>query len=363
MDHRQRTGNGGVLVERVRPQTSLVELAGQPSEGPARGRTPANNPLVAPFVAAVNETTGTLGFFGCSQLACEIVRALDGRSVAYIIDNDPAKQGTHFDGVEIVSFEHAQRRPPDVLVISSTTSEHAMRRQIEAHPAFGATRLISTRSLPLIDLSGDRDVEYAWISANMPLGPGRALDFGCGFGHLGLAAAQRGFTVTALDLREIEWPYAHPGLEFTQKDLLELGRTEERFDLIINCSTVEHVGLAGRYGSPECPDGDLEAMQWLLQLAQVGGTMLLTVPVGRDTVFRPLHRVYGRERLPRLLAGWTVVEKQFWTKSDTNKWGMVGQDEALAFEPTQSVYGLGCFVLRRPVNTRNAFKKGPNDAS
>jgi hypothetical protein len=31
------------------------------------------------------------------------------------------------------------------------------------------------------------------------------------------------------------------------------------FDTVINCSTVEHVGLPGRYGGPSIPDGDLEA--------------------------------------------------------------------------------------------------------
>ena len=28
----------------------------------------------------------------------------------------------------------------------------------------------------------------------------------------------------------------------------------------MNCSSVEHVGLSGRYGSSERPDGDIEAM-------------------------------------------------------------------------------------------------------
>jgi len=45
-------------------------------------------------------------------------------------------------------------------------------------------------------LVGDRDVEWSWIVSHMPLGPGEALDFGCGGGSwLGLVAARRGHLI------------------------------------------------------------------------------------------------------------------------------------------------------------------------
>jgi SAM-dependent methyltransferase len=205
-----------------------------------------------------------------------------------------------------------------------------------------------------VNLLGDRDIEWSWIASQMPSGPGETLDFGPGGSHLGLIAAQRGFNVTAVDLEPVYWPYVHLGLRFIQGDILKLPLPKEHFDLVINCSTVEHVGLAGRYGVTEDrPDGDLEAMAWLRDLMKPGGVMLLTIPVGQDAVFAPLTRIYGAQRLPRLLESYEVVKEAFWVKDDKNRWMLCDRDTALNFKasagswnPLQNVYALGCFVLR-----------------
>ena len=206
------------------------------------------------------------------------------------------------------------------------------------------------------NLAGDRDIEWSWVASQMPLGPGEALDFGPGGSHLALIAAQRGFSVTAVDLEPVHWAYVHPKMRFIRGDILKLPLPKEHFDLVINCSTVEHVGLAGRYGVTEDrPDGDLEAMARLQELMKPGGVMLLTSPVGRDAVFAPLCRVYGRERLPRLLEGFIVEKEVFWVKDHENRWVQADKETALEFEasagswnPLQNVYALGCFVLRKP---------------
>jgi hypothetical protein len=200
---------------------------------------------------------------------------------------------------------------------------------------------------PLPDLRGDRDVEYSFVAANMPDGPGRAIDFGSGPSWMGLLAARKGFTVTSLDLGEMSWFYSHPRLNFLCEDIFKSNFPAEHFDLIINCSAIEHVGLRGRYGvTEERPDGDIEAMGILRIALKRSGTMLLTIPVGRDSVFSPLHRVYGLSRLLRLLDGYNVLRKEFWVKDDQNKW--IGADESVVLDkqPVIHCYGLGLFVLR-----------------
>lgn len=207
-----------------------------------------------------------------------------------------------------------------------------------------------------VNLSGDRDIEWSWVTAQMPLGPGEALDFGPGGSYLGLISAQRGFNVTAVDIEPVQWPYIHPQLHFVQGDILKLPLPKEHFDLVINCSTVEHVGLVGRYGVTEDrPDGDLEAMAHLRELMKPGGVMLLTIPVGQDAIFVPLCRVYGKQRLPRLLEGYVVEKEEFWVKNQENCWVKCDKETALSFkasagswDPLQNVYALGCFVLRKP---------------
>jgi len=137
---------------------------------------------------------------------------------------------------------------------------------------------------------------------------------------------------------------------------MKLALPKEHFDLIINCSTVEHVGLVGRYGVTESrPNGDLEAMARLRELMKPGGVMLLTIPVGQDAVFEPLCRVYGAQRLPQLLNGYTVEKEVFWVKDDQNRWVLCDKETALDFkalacswDPMENVYALGCFVLLRP---------------
>jgi len=194
----------------------------------------------------------------------------------------------------------------------------------------------------------------------MPSGPGEALDFGPRDSLLGFIAAQRGFKVTAVDIEPVQWHYVHPELQFIHGDILELSLPINHFDLVINCSTVEHVGLAGRYSvTKNTPDGDLEAMACLRKLMKPGGVMLLTIPVGQDAVFAPLCRVYGVRRLPRLLKGYKVEKEAFWVKDSQNRWVLAEKEVALNFKasagswnPLKNVYALGCFVLKRPGRER-----------
>jgi SAM-dependent methyltransferase len=200
---------------------------------------------------------------------------------------------------------------------------------------------------PPPNLLGDREIEYSFISSYLPTGPGRSLEFGCGNSYLSLIAVRRGFTATAVDLLPVHWHYKHSNLSFIQKDFLDLDVSAASFDLVLNCSSIEHVGLT-RYGDRSAAEGDLKAMRRLREVMKPGAIMLLTIPVGCDAVFAPLHRVYGRERLPRLLEGFTIEHCEYWTKNGENIWEQVDGETALNYVSQPHVYGLGCFVLRVP---------------
>jgi SAM-dependent methyltransferase len=191
---------------------------------------------------------------------------------------------------------------------------------------------------------GDRDIEYSWIVANMPEGPGEALEFGCGNSWLSLVAARRGFHTLAVDLTPVDWAYVHPLARFVQTDVLDLKLPGSSLDLVINCSAIEHVGL-GRYGDGANNNGDLEAMNVMRAFLKPHGTMLLTIPVGQDAVVAPLHRIYGAKRLRLLLHGFRTQAKEYWTKDDRNRWIAVSEDAALNEELRPNTYALGCFVL------------------
>ena len=70
---------------------------------------------------------------------------------------------------------------------------------------------------------------------------------------------------------------------------------------------LQHEGL-GRYEDPLDPFGDVRAMAELWSITKPGGLLFLSVPVANDCLVFNVHRVYGRRRLPLLLAGWKVID-------------------------------------------------------
>ena len=212
--------------------------------------------------------------------------------------------------------------------------------------AIAASRRIAERGGAT--LVGDRSIEWSFCLARLADGPGTTLDFGADIGFLSLAAAQREHDVVALDRMPPALEYRHPRVIPVQADILHRPLEGRRFDQIINCSSVEHVGLAGRYGSFEDPSGDLKAMAIMRDLLDADGRMIMTIPVGRDLVCAPLHRIYGHERLPRLLEGYSVQEAQYWLRDPAaSAWTQVDREDALQTEGSEWFYALGLLVLGR----------------
>jgi glycosyltransferase involved in cell wall biosynthesis len=293
------------------------------------------------------------------------LRSMQRRALgnAYLRGMDYAWQdGRYWRVILPYALRAASLNPPEIgsvlrrLFTYAKTTRVAHLLRSPRHLIRGVKQYLRSGSQQSLNLEGDRDIEWSWVAAHIPSGPGEALDFGSGGSHLGLIAAQRGFHVTSVDLQSIPRPYTHPHLSFISGDLVKLPLCSRRYDLVINCSTVEHVGLAGRYGVTEsAPDGDLHAMGRLRELMKSGGAMLLTIPLGQDALFAPLCRVYGEQRLPQLLEGYMLESESYWVKDDKNQWILSTRSAALSFkasagswDPLDNVYALGCFVLRKP---------------
>lgn len=215
------------------------------------------------------------------------------------------------------------------------------------------SRLMSWGTPPppqfLPNLAGDRELEWTYVATRLGRYATRdssVLDFGCGTGLLSIAAASVVSRVLAIDLMPEQFETGYRNIEFRQVGVRTLDEGSEQFDLVLNCSTIEHVGLSGRYNSLEAPDEDLEAMGKLRRVLKPGGHMLLTLPVGQDVVVKPFHRIYGPKRLPRLLDGYVVLESSFFRKDERNLWLPCTYNEALAEIGNDHYYALGCMVLQ-----------------
>ena len=209
-------------------------------------------------------------------------------------------------------------------------------------------------------IDGERYVEWSFLSSHLPEGSGEAIDFGCENGYMSLLAAQKGFHVRACDLQEQHFLWKHPNVEFILGDFLHLGLPRNHFDLIINCSSVEHVGVAGRYGvTASETDGDLEVMTRFSELLTPQGIVIMTAPCGTDAVMAPWCRVYGQERLPKLLAPFLIERECYWIKDHENRWVETSKEKALNYAPRHDPanphgcsYALGGFVLRKRADRR-----------
>ena len=222
-------------------------------------------------------------------------------------------------------------------------------------PLLKAKRSIIPPAPVAKNIDGERYVEWSFLSIEMPQGPGEAMDFGCENGYMSLLAAEKGFRVLAVDLEQQNFAFQHPNIKFQLGDFLKLDLPENHFDLIVNCSSVEHVGVAGRYGiTAQQDEGDLEAVRKFAKILKPGGLLIMTAPCGKDAVMAPWCRVYGAERLPRLLSPLRLEKERFWVKNEENRWTEVDRQTALSFEPRHDPvnpygcsYALGGFALRK----------------
>jgi SAM-dependent methyltransferase len=171
------------------------------------------------------------------------------------------------------------------------------------------------------------------------------LDFGSGNGMMALGASLAGGDAVAVDLEPEQYLFRGHEVEYVQGDFNKLEFEPASFDQILNCSSIEHVGLAGRYGSPDDPDGDLRAMDKMADLLKPGGDMVLAIPLGVDAVYSPWHRVYGEQRLPRLLERWEIQKESYWAKIAGDKYEPVSRTHALADRGSAGYYALGLYVV------------------
>src|SRR5580693_7772891 len=119
---------------------------------------------------------------------------------------------------------------------------------------FGVVALLNGEPRPPrggFDLEGEKLIDWGWICANLPAGPKRALEIGPGRSPIIPAMLEMGYEVTAVD-SSYDPRSVIDGFRFVRGDFNDFACDQE-FEVIVVCSVVEHLGLAGRYNSKADP--------------------------------------------------------------------------------------------------------------
>lgn len=177
---------------------------------------------------------------------------------------------------------------------------------------------------------GARTVEYAFIINKMsPMQKGKALDVGCVARNNLLPQVLTGFgwEVWGIDIRP--FTVKLPNFHFAPGDVTNTTFADGFFDCIYAVSTIEHIGLAGRYGVTEDDlSGDTRVLKEIERILCPGGILLVTMPYGKRKVIPPLERIYDREQLQELFSDWQVKEQVYYAPDTEGCWCQVPEEVA-----------------------------------
>lgn len=129
--------------------------------------------------------------------------------------------------------------------------------------------------------------------------------------HVDVASRVDGFVAHVAAFREIEVfdirpiQTQAPNIIFRQCDFMNASHGFENYADSLSClHALEHFGL-GRYGDPVNIQGHADGFNALAKVLRPGGTMYLSVPIGRQRIEFNGHRVFSIETILKL------AEKEF----------------------------------------------------
>jgi SAM-dependent methyltransferase len=171
--------------------------------------------------------------------------------------------------------------------------------------------------------------------------------------HVDIGSRVDGFVAHVASFRAIEVldirPLTHSvtNIRFVQSDFMNPGPQFSEYADSVSClHALEHFGL-GRYGDPIDPAGHLKGFASLVRMVKPGGTLYLSVPIGRRRIEFNAHRIFG----PEDVLAWPDA-----AQLELTRFCYVGDDERLHEDATPSALakgtlssGLGIYVFRKRV--------------
>lgn len=154
----------------------------------------------------------------------------------------------------------------------------------------------------------DRYIEYPFALKNIHEFsggmPNCILDVGCTASMFPYLLQSIGHDVTGIDIRN-----NYEMLEdfkFYSGSINKTSFPGLWFDVITAISTIEHIGLGGRYGA-DIKDTDKDAIDEIYRILSDRGLFIMTVPFGDRYKVNRFHRIYDYQSISKLLSSFNYV--------------------------------------------------------
>jgi len=178
----------------------------------------------------------------------------------------------------------------------------------------------------------NRYIEYPFAFRNLPKPPAKILDVGCVSSFFSLLLAGAGYETWGIDIRkyDIIKKIKFDNFKFSQGSIKKTDFPGDFFDAVTAISTLEHIGLSGRYGDKEDLSADKKAMNEMVRVIKPAGILLLTIPFGVPKIVRPHCKIYNFSSVQQLIEGLPVeIEKEEYYMVDSQgDWFKSSQEEA-----------------------------------
>jgi len=204
------------------------------------------------------------------------------------------------------------------------------------------------------NIVNERSIEYSFVFMNIGKPPATVLDVGCSGSDFPEVLAAHGFDVYGIDIRN--YHIENPTFSFIKGNIMNTPFSDNIFDIITAISTIEHLGMSGRYRIEEdIPSADKNAIKEIKRIIKKNGRFIMTVPYGRFTILKPWHKVYDDKNLEELIADFSVLKEKYFIRNRNGCWISTTKEAASKIVPYIIAksgivlihqYALACLVLK-----------------
>lgn len=131
-----------------------------------------------------------------------------------------------------------------------------------------------------------------------------------------------------------------PGLISIAGNILDLPFPDDSLKSLSCLHVIEHIGL-GRYGDPLDPLGSVKAAIELQRVVCRGGSLFISLPVGRERVCFNAHRVHSPIAVLKLFSQLRLIEFSY--VNDNGEYG----ENKLVEDASGFEYGCGLFHFQK----------------